>query len=373
MIPLNQLHDAFADNFATHGELGAAFCLWSDQGPVVSLAGGTLTKDDHAGPWRENTLVPVWSTTKGPAAATLLLCLDRAGLSLDTDVRHVWPRLAGPLTFGQLLSHQSGLPALDLDTSVFDHDAAVTALEQQPAAWRPGTAHGYHPRTFGPLLDECVRRLSGAPLGLIWRREIAEPLDLEIWIGLPEREHPRVATVYPGPFTSKPGEEGFTRAFSNPASLTRRSFASLRGLQSIAEMNQPPARLLASPAFSGIASARGLARFYHALATGDGGLFSPRLRHWAETPLVNGPDRVLLLPTSFSAGFQKDPVGPASVKLRDHYGHSPRAFGHPGAGGSLAWADPERRLGGAYVMNLIAPGVLPSQRTLALVHASSHP
>lgn len=369
MIDKNRLEVAFTSGFRTGEDMGAAVCVWSDTGPEVSLTIGHTARGHDAAAWSESTLVPVWSTTKGPAAATLLLALDRARLSLATPVHHLWPELGVDVTMGQLLSHQAGLPALDVETSVFDHPAAVIALERQSPHWPPGTAHGYHPRTFGVLLDECVRRLCGAPLSEVWHREIARPLDLDVWIGLPASEDARVASVAPGRLHQRPEEKAFTQAFSDPDSLTRRAFSSLRGLNATHEMNRPEAWRLGQPAFGGVASARGLARFYHALATGAGSVFSEAVRIAAESTLVDGPDLVLRLPTAFSAGFQKDPLGPDGRKIRRHYGPSPRAFGHPGAGGSLAFADPDRRLGFAYVMNLIAPGVMPGDRAQTLVDA----
>jgi CubicO group peptidase (beta-lactamase class C family) len=369
MIEPSLIKDAFTPRFDSGEEIGAAVCLWTDEGPVVSLAGGRISRDEASPAWTEDTLVPVWSTTKGPAAATLLVALDHEHLSTTTPVHHIWPELGVDVTFAQLLSHQAGLPALDVDTSVFDHQAAVIALERQTPHWSPGTAHGYHPRTFGVLLDECVRRLCGAPLGEVWRRSIAEPLELDVWIGLPESEDSRVAVASPSRPNQRPEEQEFMAAFSDSSSLTRRAFASLRGLNATADLNRPEARRLGQPAFGGLASARGLARFYHALATGGGGVFSEPIRAAAETTLVDGPDLVLRLPTAFSAGFQKDPLGLEGRKRRHHYGPSPRAFGHPGAGGSLAFADPDHRIGFGYVMNLVAPGVMPGERALSLVRA----
>jgi CubicO group peptidase (beta-lactamase class C family) len=357
------------ENFSERGELGASACVWSDEGESLLLTGGVVSRLADAPPWTPDTLVPVWSTTKGPAAATLVRALDRAGLTLESPVRRIWPELTAEVSFRQMLSHQAGLAAIDLEVSVFDYPGSVLAVERQEPNWPPGTAHGYHPRTFGVLLDECVRRLCGAPLGEVWRRDIAEPLDLDIWIGLPEAEWPRVATVYPDRSSPRPEEAGFVQAFADPSTLTRRAFQSLRGLHAVADMNTPAARQLASPAFGGIASARGLAKFYHTLVTGGAGRFSTRARAWMESTLANGHDRVLALPTAFSAGFQKDPVGSRARKLTQNFGRSFRAFGHPGAGGSLAFADPERRLGFAYVMNLVAPGVMPGERALSLVRA----
>lgn len=372
MIEPSRLEDAFTPRFDSGEEIGAAVCVWTDQGPAVSLAGGRISRDETSAAWTEATLVPVWSTTKGPAAATLLHTLEREHLSPATPVHHVWPELGVDVTFAQLLSHQAGLPALEVDTSVFDHQAAVIALERQTPYWAPGTAHGYHPRTFGVLLDECVRRLCNAPLAEVWRHSIAEPLELDVWIGLPESEDSHVAIVTPGRPIQRAEEQEFMAAFSDATSLTRRAFASLRGLNTTADLNRPEARRLGQPAFGGLSSARGLARFYHALATGEGGLFSDAVRAAAETTLVDGPDLVLRLPTAFSAGFQKDPLGPDGRKRRNHYGPSRRAFGHPGAGGSLGFADPDHRIGFGYVMNLVAPGVMPGERALSLVRATYH-
>ncbi len=360
---------AFAENFVSRGDLGAAACVWTDDGEVISLAGGLVSREEGAAEWTRDTLVPVWSSTKGPAVAVVLRALDRAGLNLATPVRHVWPAFPVEADFAEALSHRAGLAALDEVVSVFDHDASRAALERQMPNWFPGAGHGYAPRVFGIVLEEMARRLAGAPLGEIWRREIAQPLDLDMWIGLPESEFPRVATVQPGRMMPRPQEAAFIRAWSDPASLTRRSFASPRGLNAVTEMNQPVAWQLGQPAFTGLASARGLAKFYHAFVTGGGGVFSDQVRAWAETTLVEGDDLVLHLPTAFSAGFQKDPLDATGRKLRRHYGSNSRAFGHPGAGGSLAFGDPARRLGFAYVMNNVAPGVMPNERALSLVAA----
>ncbi|MFN0129210.1 MAG: serine hydrolase domain-containing protein [Verrucomicrobiales bacterium] len=369
MIDRSRLTDAFAAILADADALGAAACVWTDDGPVVSLAGGPTSREPSAPAWTESTLVPVWSTIKGPAAATLLLTFDRARLPLTTPVHHVWPELGVDITFAQLLSHQAGSPALDVPASVFDQPAAVIALERQSPAWPPGTAHGYLPRTFGVLLEECVQRLCHAPLAEVWRQIIAQPLDLDVWIGLPESEAARLATVYPGRLSQRLEEKEFAAAYSDSSSLTCRAFSSLTGLQATQDMNRPEARHLAQPAFTGFASAQGLAKFYWALATGADGHFSPAVRLAAETVLVDGPDRVLLMPTAFSAGFQKDPIGPDGGKIRHHYGQSTRAFGHPGAGGSLAFANPDIPFGFAYVTNRIAPGVMPGTPAVSLVTA----
>lgn len=347
-------------------ELGAAVAVYLDGEEILSLAGGFTTRERQH-PWTTGTLAPVYSATKGPAASCVLLALYDHGLDPDTAVARLWPKIPPHLTVGELLSHQGGLAALDRAADVFDHDAVADSLEEQTPAWGP-PEHGYHPRTFGYLADELVRRLTGAPsLGQYWQESIARPHGIDFWIGLPESEHPRVATLVPGRPDIDPAEEEFYRAFNDTRSEVRRAFLSPRGLHSVAEMNQPRAWVAGLPGFGGIGSAAGLARFYGLLACGE--ILPESALAWARHRLVNGPDRILRLPTAFSCGFMLDPLDPAGHKLRQHFGSSLDAFGHPGAGGSHAFADPTRRLGFAYVMNQMALAVLPHERALRLVRA----
>ena len=367
--------DRFHRNFTHHGEIGAALSVWLGGKEILHLCEGNLHKD--GGPsWTSHTMVPVYSATKGPAALTLLLALHESHVALDSPVRSIWPGLALPLTFGELLSHQAGLPALDRPPSVYDHAAVIAALEHQVPAWTPGTAHGYHPRTFGFLLDECVRRLcGGTSLGEVWQQRFAVPLGLDFWIGgIPESRYPDIARLYPGrPKTPHPDETGFFEAMADPASLTRRAFQSPAGLHAVTEMNQPAAWQAALPAFGGVGSAHALGKFYAVLANHG------RFEHheiipetvWRQclTPLSHGLDHVLQLPTRFSAGFMMDPLAPGGSKLRQRFGPNPQAFGHPGAGGSHAFADPVSGLSFAYVMNQMEPGILPNHKCLDLLEA----
>ncbi len=367
---------AFQENFSSRGEIGAAAAVWNENGEKMCLSGGFQDKE-RSKPWEPDTPALVWSATKGPASACLLHALDCAGIPLDSAVAAVWPAFAAngkeAVTFRMLLHHQSGLCALDSQPPVEDRDAVRQALEQQRPAWAPGSAHGYHPRTFGFLLDEAVQHITGSErLGAYWRRVFGDPLLLDFWIGAPEKLLPRIAPVFP-PQGTMPKGDPFLSAFMTPGSLTSRSFASPKGLHSAASMNTREARLASYPGFGGIGTATALAKFYAMLASG--GTWQGTVFLKGETvgalckTQVQGPDSVLLMETAFSHGFMRDPVAPDGTKLRQTFGPSPGAFGHPGAGGSLAFADPGRGIGFAYIMNQMEPGVLPNLRATSIVNA----
>jgi CubicO group peptidase (beta-lactamase class C family) len=369
-----RIAELFEENFATHGELGASLAVWKDGVEVLSLAGGFQDRE-RTRPWHAETPVLFWSATKGLAAACVLHACAPRRVSMDTPVADLWPEFAAAgkqgVTVAEALSHRAGLSALSREVSVLDHAAVAEALAAEAPGWPGAEGHGYHPRTFGFLADEIVRRLTGGDtLGAYWRRAFAEPLRLDLWIGLPAEHASRVAPVFAAR-GAPPADDPFYRAFMTSGSLTARSFASPRGLHSVSALNTFEARSASFPAFGGIGTARSLAKFYAMLAAGgaiDGQRFfdSDALAAMTRT-LTNGPDRVLQIQTAFSAGFMKDPVGSDGEKVRSIFGPSSLAFGHPGAGGSLAFADPENRLAFAYVMNQMEPGVLPNAKSLRLV------
>ena len=377
-----RLRAHFEENFSMRGELGAAVAVWRDGREVFSLAGGRRAKGPDATPFTADTPVLVWSATKGPASACLLHVLATDGIPLATPVAAWWPEFAqngkAAVTLGQLLSHSAGLAALDDPgtVDVRDHDAVARALAAQTPNWPPGTAHGYHPRTFGFLLDELVRRRRpGQTLGGYWREHFAGPHGLDFWIGLPSEAEAsgRVATIYPAQLPSRLGERPteqaeFYQALADAGSLTRRAFASPSGLHQVSAMNLPENRARELPSFGGIGTAAALAKFYGLLATGA--LLPGSGQEWPWTPLTDGPDEILRLPTVFSAGFMMDPRSAADGrKRRELFGPGLRAFGQPGAGGSHAFGDPDVGLGFAYVMNGMESGVLPNERSLGLVRA----
>jgi CubicO group peptidase (beta-lactamase class C family) len=373
-----ELNPLFRENFERFGELGAAVSVWQDGKPVVDLRGGFYDARREK-PWEADTLVLVWSAAKGIGSACVLHVLEEHRISIDKRVAEFWPEFAEAgkeeITMAQLLSHQAGLCALDQRVDILDYNAVIRALQAQKPLWPPGTAHGYHARTFGFLLDELVRRIAGKTLSRYWREVFAEPLGLDLWIGLPEEPNSRVATIYAAK-TGKPPEAknrqsgpDFYVDLITPGSLARKTFTSPYGLQSVSGMNAPAIRAQPIVSFGGIGSASALAKFYSMLANGgklDGQtFFSSETIARMTTTLVDGMDRVFQMPTAFSAGFMKDPRGAA----RRMFGPSANAFGHPGAGGANAFADPENRLAFAYVMNQMEQQVLPNEKSLRLIDA----
>ena len=356
-------------NFRTRGELGASVSVWCDGEEVLSYGRGWCERGQTRA-WTRDTLVPVYSATKVPAAATLLLALAARGLTEDTPVREVWPRF--PLAaarFSQLLSHQCGLSALDRRANILDHPAVVEAIEAQAPAWVLGDGHGYHPRTFGALLDEPVRRLTGLTLGGYWREMIAGPLGLDFWIGLPETQWHRVARLYPGKAGKDDLADAFFKQLTVSGSFTRRAFASPRGLHAIQDMNEPRAWAAGLPALGGVGTASALAKFYQAVIGAIPSPLPSRVRQALATPQSAGEDRVLLRPTVFSCGAQLDPLDDAGRKIRRFYGPSQAAFGHPGAGGSHGFGDPASGISFAYVMNQMDVSVMPGVKCVELVDA----
>ena len=367
-----RLQSRFDENFSDRGELGAALSIWHRGESVLELAGGYRDARREM-PWTNDTLVLLWSATKGLGSACLLHLLQEREISLERRVAEFWPEFgeAGKeqITLAQLLSHQAGLCALDEVVEVTDYAAVVRALEKQKPLWPPGTAHGYHARTFGFLVQELLRRIGSRSVAEYWRASFAEPLQLDIWIGLPAELNARVATIYAGKANSAEAPDAFYRALATPGTLARRTFSSPRGLQSISAMNLPENRAREFVSFGGIGSAASLGKFYAMLANGGTlqgrRFFSDKTLAEMSTTLASGIDRVFGIPTAFSAGFMKDPP----QRKPRIFGPSQLAFGHPGAGGSHAFADPENNLAFAYVMNQMERQILPNEKSLRLVDA----
>ncbi|MFJ1568054.1 serine hydrolase domain-containing protein [Streptomyces erythrochromogenes] len=369
------VRDAFVRNFEVLGDRGAAVAVYRDGRKVVDLWGGTRDADGTE-PWTEDTAQIVRSATKGVAAAVPLLLHQRGLLDLDAPVGAYWPEFkAGgkeTILVRDLLAHRAGVPALDRGLTAAEAADGVSgprAVAAQHPFWEPGTGHGYHAQTYSWLLSELVLRVTGRTLGSVLAEDIAEPLGLDFWIGLPDAETDagrvgRVAPVEPpesaGMLRTRP-RRNVSEAYADPASLTRRAFAVIDPLP---DENAPAYRAAELPASNGIGTARALARFYGATigVVEDGArIFTPATTGIAAREHSAGPDRVLVVNTRFGAGYMLH--GPASPLL------SPASFGHPGRGGSLAFADPDAGIGFGYVTNALAKSVTADPRAQALVRA----
>jgi CubicO group peptidase (beta-lactamase class C family) len=372
---LQRLKPLFQENFEKFGELGAAVSVWQNGKPIIDLYGGF--RDAHReNPWTSDTLVLVWSATKGIGSACVLHVLQEHNINLDRRVAEFWPEFSQGskerITLAQLLSHQAGLCALDQRVDVLDYDAVIRALEAQKPLWPPGAAHGYHARTFGFLLDEVVRRIAGKPLSEYWQENFARPLNLDFWIGLPKKQNSRVATMYAARSGKPPEPKQFYANLVRSGTLARKTFTSPYGLNAISQMNSVEIRQQPIVSFGGIGTASALAKFYSMLANGgkaDGRtFFSGETLERMKTTLSDGVDRVFQIPTAFSAGLMKD----SRETTRRIFGPSRTSFGHPGAGGSHAFADPENKIAFAYVMNQMEQSLLPNEKSLRLVDAIYH-
>jgi CubicO group peptidase (beta-lactamase class C family) len=369
---LQRLKPLFQENFEKLGELGAAVSLWQNGRQVIDLCGGFCDANREK-PWMADTLVLVWSATKGIGSACVLHALQQQKIELNRHVAEFWPEFAqadkDKITLGQLLSHQAGLCALDQRVDVLDYNGVIRALEAQAPLWPPGTAHGYHARTFGFLLDELMRRISGKTLSEYWQENFARPLQLDFWIGLPEKDNSRVATIYAAKVGKPPEPAKFYHDLVTPGTLARKTFTSPYGLNVISKMNDRHIRAKPIVSFGGIGSASALAKFYGMLANGGKlngrAFFSQETIEWMTTTRSDDVDRVFQIPTAFSAGFMKD----SQDATRRMFGPSVTSFGHPGAGGSHAFADPENKIAFTYAMNQMEQSVLPNQKSLRLIDA----
>ena len=369
--PIMSLDDLFEENFTNFDELGASVCLWRDGKMVASLGDGFWDREKTR-KWTSKTRVLIWSATKGLASTCLLHMCAQEKIALSRRAAEFWPEYAengkGDTTLLHILSHQSGQPALrNPEIPFLEHEQVAEALAGQEPFWKPGSAHGYHARTYGFLVDELVRRIAGINVGAYFREVFAAPLGLDLWIGLPPKLADDVAPIYSARRTRPPSDEDpFYTELAKQDSLTFKAFTTPAGLLVPSIMNRPEVRTHVLPSFGGIGTAESLATFYYRTFC-EPTFFSPeRIAAISETA-ASGIDAILRIPTAFAAGFMKDPISGAGHKFRGLFGPSPLAFGQPGAGGSLAFADPKNNVAFAYVMNQMEPGLLPNPKSLRLV------
>ena len=364
----------FADNFRELGEIGAAVSIHVAGQRVVDLWAGLADRAERK-PWTERTLVNVYSTTKGLAALCIQRLIDQRQLDPAAKVADYWPEFAAAgkaeITLHDLLGHRAGMAALRTKlphAALYDHALIARELAAQEPFWQPGTQHGYHAQTFGFLLGELVRRVTGQSLGRYLREEIAGPLDADVHIGLSPENDERVAKVTrPLGEATPAGEVDLMRVWKlEPESLTALAFNN--------PAPQPGAiqtrayRGAEIPSSNGHATALGLSRIYSALASRDDAREARVLsaegvaRCYQEHS--NGPDLVLRVPTRFGPGFH---LSQSSGSGR--FGPNPRSFGHPGMGGSVAFADPDAEIGFGYVMNRAGANILIGERPRRLIDA----
>jgi CubicO group peptidase (beta-lactamase class C family) len=374
------VREVFAKGFESGAEIGASVCFVRDGETLVDLWGGHVDRE-RSRPWQRDTLVNTYSTTKGMTALCAHMCVERGLLDLDAPVARYWPEFeAGGksrLPVRWLLSHQAGLAAPRRRISVaelFAWQPFVAALAEQEPWWEPGTRHGYHALTFGHLVGELVRRVTGRSLGTFFREEVAAPLGADYHIGFGAELDVRTSDLYgellpPQLEGSAPTLEGplgdFFRDMRNPDTLTGSAFGNPNlggGL-----VNTRAWRAAELPAVNGHGTARSLARIYGVLARGgaqDGVHLLERASiERAIEEQASGPDLVLGgMPMRFGLGFMlRQDFMPLSP--------SPRAFGHPGAGGSIGMADPDAKVGFGYTMNKMQMGMVGSAGAFAMIQA----
>ena len=368
----SRVKEVFADSFANGIEVGGAVAATLDGKPIIDLWGGYADKA-RTRPWTRDTLVNVYSTTKGLAAICAHRLVDQGRLDLDAPVAKYWPEFARAgkesIPVNYLLSHRAGLPAIRKQlpmNAYFNWNVMCSALAAHEPWWEPGTRHGYHAITFGYLIGEVIRRITGKTPGTYLRDEIARPLNLDMHIGVDASFDARIAELIgaPPPPPGKP--DPLAEMARDPESVTFKAIANPRPVVDPALVNSREWRGAEVPAANGHATARSLAALYGALATGGKAngytVLTPESIRRAHTEQANGPDVVLGVVTRWGLGFAlTQPTAPI--------GPNPRTFGHPGAGGSIGFADPDARLGFGYVMNQMGSDALIDGRAATLFNA----
>lgn len=370
------VRDEFAANFQNRDEVGASLAIYLDGKPMVDLWGGVA--DTATGrPWEEDTMAVVFSCTKGMAATCMHILAERGLLDFSAPVATYWPEFAAngkaDITVAMAISHQAGVPLYqtDLPTGTFNgFDLLVERLAAEAPVWEPGTTHGYHAVTIGVIEGELVRRITGHTIGTFLRDEVARPLGADIWIGLPESEEHRVATLY----LSQPDPNSpLQQKMKSDPNWIGRKLGTNTG-DDLSYVNSRIRHAAEIPASGGIASARGLARLYAPLsrdgAVDDVRLLQPSSLHaMRKIRAASDCDQILRVPTTFTLGFSKT-WGSRRLGSGQHVILGKDAFGTPGLGGSIGFADAAARMSFGYVMNRHGSGVGLNERGQGLIDAA---
>ena len=372
------VRDAFARNFTDHGDVGAGVSVHVEGRKVVDLWGGVSDPTTGA-PYDEQTLQLVFSTTKGATAICANLLAQRGLLDVDQPVAKYWPEFAQSgkehIPVRWLLCHKAGLVSVDKKLAAEEllaWDPLIRALEVQEPLWEPGGAHGYHAVTYGHLVGEVVRRITGRSLGTFFADEVAKPLGLEFWIGLPEQHEPRVSPLIGG-LTPPPDAEidpklrEMMDQFIGPGTLLGRALSVDGALSDSGIFNSRAMHAAEVPAANGITNARSLSRMYAgcvgAVEGCDAGpLLTDEQIARASQRQTEGNDKCLYFETTFGLGFfTSSAFAPYGVDGN---------FGHAGAGGSVGFADPTNKVGFGYVMNKMNQNLSGDPRTSGLIKAT---
>ncbi len=375
--------EAFQRNFAERDELGASVCLTVGGRTVVDLWGG-IAESDSGRPWEKDTVSVVFSCTKGATAICAHVLKSRGLLDYDAPVTRYWPEFGRhgkeATTVRMFLDHSAGVPALRAPVKkdgTYDWSYMIERLQEEEPFWTPGTRNGYHGLTFGWTVGEIVRRVSGKSLGRFFQDEIAGPLGIDFWIGLPEQYEPRVAPMLRHVWPQDVPYPPFLEAVVKDKASTPSLFLLNTGGFMPFGANTRAGHEAEIGAANGISNGRGLAGLYAPLAQGGGGLVDGEtLAEMGRVSMATHFDATLYIPTRFALGFMK------SMDNRKRVAPIPQlpgidsailgeqAFGHVGAGGSIGFADPECGLSFGYSMNQMGAGLLLNPRGQSLVDAA---
>jgi len=365
-LQFEAVKDAFAELFNDPQERGAALCVQVGGETVLDLWAGVADKDGLE-PWHTDTILNLYSCTKAFTAAAALQLVGEGKLELDAPVTRLWPEFGAAgkqhVSLRQLLSHRAGLPAIRQPLppeALYDWDTMTAALAAEQPWWTPGEAHGYAPITYGWLIGELLRRATGRTPGEVIVERTARPLGLDFHVGLADSEFHRVAHISRG--KGNLGDAAAQRVLNamlrEPQAMTTRAFTNPPSIMT--STNKPEWRRMQQPAANGHGNARSLAGFYAGLL--DGSLLDSALLAEMTREHSLGDDLTLLTRTRLGLGLMlEQPDMPNAT-----YGLGRHAFGHPGAGGSIGFADPERDLAFGFVTNTLGPYVLMDPRVQRL-------
>lgn len=375
--------DVLAESISSKAEIGAGVAIVHRGQLVVDIVGG-FADNSAATAYTHDTLQLVFSTTKGVVATAVAMCVQRGLLSYEDPVSQIWPEFAAhgkeSVTVAQLLSHQAGLYTVDGDITLeeaLQWNTITRRLAQTAPLFPVGQTHGYHAITFGWLAGQLVQLVDGRSIGRFIREEIANPLNGEIYVGLPEHLEPRVSPVNTGWSKSLTETIVETKPLAPPPPMPGadtplgRALSVNGAFNAKGGFNRRDIHAAEVPGANGISNARSLATMYASLigeVDVDGNavrLLNEETMKKANATVTPAGERdlCLMMKTTFGMGYMTANEGTAYQQQG--------SFGHPGAGGSVSFADPSRQMGFSYIMNRMGSALLGDVRARNLVAAAS--